>query len=460
MADTQDKQAAAADAAAGKGEAFFDRGDQVAETGNWDFAIQMYLEGVRREPGNIQRGHGPMRDVSLKRKVQGGKPAGFIEAMKHKGGKEPIDALVKTEFLLAKDPGNVSHMIAVLKAARKIDQPDVVKWIGHIIFEAMRQAKRPANRILKMISEAFAEAEDYAPALAACDMAMQYDPNNSDLQEMAKDLSARGTIKEGKYDTEGSFTESVRNLDEQMALSQRDHLAQSQDFLEQEIKKARAKYEASPEEAVNINALSEALLKIEEEGYENEAIDILKKAHADFGEYRYKVRTDDVQRRQMRRRYNTLKTAGREDEAIQLARKLLEFELEVYTERAKNYPTDLSVKYELGRRLLTAGRIDDAIALLQQAQRDPKRRIAALTCLGQAFEKKGWHREAVETFQKALEFEPPETRAKELHYNLAEALNAMGEKAKAMDHFSRVAQMDYNYRDVREQIEALRKEIQ
>ncbi len=56
-----------------KGKAFFDRADQVAETGNWDFAIEMYLEGLRREPDNLQRGHQKLREVSLHRKVQGGK---------------------------------------------------------------------------------------------------------------------------------------------------------------------------------------------------------------------------------------------------------------------------------------------------------------------------------------------------------------------------------------------------
>ena len=35
----------------------------------------------------------------------------------------------------------------------------------------------------------------------------------------------------------------------------------------------------------------------------------------------------------------------------------------------------------------------------------------------------------------------------------------MDEKEKALDHFSQVAQMDYKFRDVRERIEALRKEL-
>ena len=70
MADTQ--------ATDSKGQVFFDRADQVAETGNWDFAIELYLEGLLRDVGNIERGHLPLRAVSLKRKAQGGKSAGMV----------------------------------------------------------------------------------------------------------------------------------------------------------------------------------------------------------------------------------------------------------------------------------------------------------------------------------------------------------------------------------------------
>ena len=142
---------------------------------------------------------------------------------------------------------------------------------------------------------------------------------------------------------------------------------------------------------------------------------------------------------------------------MQMAREQLAFELEVFAERAANYPTDLSLKFELGRRQLMAGKIDEAIASLQQAQRDPKRRIHAMSLLGQAFARKGWYREAVDTYKRALELEPSEDRAKELHYNVADCLQTMGENQQALDHYSRVAQLDYNYKDVRERIEKLRQ---
>ena len=455
MAETESKQ----DTASGKGKAFFDRGDQVAETGNWDFAIQMYLEGIRREPGNLQRGHHMLREVSLKRKAQNGKPAGLMEKLKRSGGKDPVEALINAEYLLAKDPGNGSYMVAILKAAQKLDEPGVVKWIGEILLEVMRRAKKPSRQICTSIAEAFADVEAFDQAVAACDVARQAHPNDGQLAEMAKNYSAKATIKSGKYDGEASFTESVRDLKGQMAMSQRDHLAQSREFLEADIERARAEYQASPAVPGKIDAAADALLKIEEEAYENEAIDILNKAYRDSKAYRFKLRVDDIKIRQFRRRSASFKAAGEADKAKQAARELLQFELASYTERASNYPTDLSIKYQLGQRQLWAGKTDDAIVALQQAQREPKHRTAALNLLGLAFVKKGWHSQAVENFEKALQLEPTEQRAKELHYNMALALVAMGQKEKALDHFSDVAQLDFKYKDVSQQIERLRKEL-
>jgi hypothetical protein len=55
------------------GKKFFDHGDQVALTGNWDFAIEMYAMGIRWEPSNMERGWHKLREVAMKRKAQGGK---------------------------------------------------------------------------------------------------------------------------------------------------------------------------------------------------------------------------------------------------------------------------------------------------------------------------------------------------------------------------------------------------
>ncbi|MCD6303408.1 MAG: hypothetical protein J7M21_00415, partial [Planctomycetes bacterium] len=274
----------------GKGKAFFDRAEQIAETGNWDFAIEMYLEGIQREPDNLEQGHKPLREVAIKRKAQGGKGPGMMDLLKRRTGKDALTNLVNAEYLLAKDPGSVAHMEQFMRAAAKLELKEVVHWIALILLEAQRQAKKPSKRILVEITRALDSVEDYANAVAACDMALQQDPADGDLRSLLRDLSAKYTIKSGRYDQEGDFTKGVKDLDAQKKLMQQDSLVKDEDYLLEQIKKARQEYLEAPKVAGKINALVDALLKMENESYENEAIDVLAKAHKDTGAYQFKMR--------------------------------------------------------------------------------------------------------------------------------------------------------------------------
>jgi tetratricopeptide (TPR) repeat protein len=82
--------------------------------------------------------------------------------------------------------------------------------------------------------------------------------------------------------------------------------------------------------------------------------------------------------------------------------------------------------------------------------------MRALSLIGQALVKKGWLSMAVETFEKALESEATEEFTMELRYFLGDVLEQMGQFDRALEQFSTVAQIDYNYRDVRQRIERIR----
>ncbi len=444
---------------AGKGKAFFDRADQVGGTGNWDFAIEMYLEGISREPESMERGHKPLRKVSINRKAQGGKAAGMIDQLKRRSGKDPIQNLVNAEYLLSKSPGSVPYMMQVLHTARKCEFIKVVHWVSLIILESQRQAKKPSKRILVELVTAFELAKDFSLSVQACDMAMQVDPNDGELRERLRRLTALYAIDKGKFEEEGDFTKGVDDLAKQSELQKKDSLVRDEEYLIEQIRNARQEYLENPLVAGKINGIVDALLKMENESYENEAIDILAKAHKDSGAYQFKLRVGDVRIRQMARRFRQLRDDGDKAGATEQAKRQLAFELDEYQERCANYPTDLGLKYELGRRQFLSGEYDDAIASLQTAQRDPRRALRARSLIGQAFVKKGWLREAVETFEKALQSESTEEFTKELRYYLGDVLDDMGELDKAQEQFSTVAQLDYNYRDVRERVDNIRKKI-
>jgi tetratricopeptide (TPR) repeat protein len=454
----------------GKGAAFFKHAEQVAEMGNWDFAIEMYLEGIKREPENIERGYQALRKVSLERKLKGGKPAGMMEAIKRRG-KEPIEKLACALFLLAKDPGSVSHMLGVMKAAEEGKLTTVVKWICDIILEAERQAKKPNKSILVQLIAAYESVQEYPKAIQACELALRTYPDDDPLQNKLRDLGATNTRVAGKYGEVGAFSKGVKDMDKQKALAQSEYVQQTVAARELRVEAARKDYLATPKVMGKIHGLVDALCKMEEESFENEAIDVLTKAHSDTQAYQFKARIDDIKMAQMKRRERKLQEAGDKDTAAEQARTRLAFEMQVYQERAKEYPTDLNIKYELGIRQLASNLYDDSIASLQQSQRDPRRHVSSLTLLGRAFAAKKWFREAAETYEKALSVELPEDRAKVLRYHFGDVLEKMADGAtvpkdrlaiyeKTLDQFSQVAQMDLRFRDVAQRIEAIRKKIE
>lgn len=446
----------------GKGKAFFDRAVQVAETGNWDFAIEMYMEGLKREPDNLQQGHNPLREVALKRKAKGGKNPGMKDKAKARPGKDLAENLAKAAYLLAKEPGSLMYMDACVKCAQKLQLTEVTRYYADRIFEHQKQDKiKPDRRVLEMLINLYAQMEEFPRAVGACQLALRAAPDDPKLNDWMHEMAAKEAIQKGKYDQEDrKFSDNIRDAEKQHELLQKDSLSQRKDYLEQQAKKARHEYDAAPTVQGKIHSLVDALLKLETEAAEAEAVVVLERAFKESRAYQHKMRIGDIRIRQLSREFQRLKQAGDEDAALEHAHKQLEFEIAEYRERVDNYPTDLALRYELGRRYLISKRYDDAIPLLQEAQRDARRHVSALNHLGQAFLGRNMLPEAVDTYRRALRAELTEDTAKKIRYNLGDVLERLGELEKAQEEFSLVAQIDFHYSDVRNRLDRIRAEIE
>src|SRR5947207_14436621 len=88
-----------------KARVFFDRGSTVAGTGNFEYAIEMYLQGLAIDPEAVDA-HQALRDFSLKRKAGGGKALGMLQAMNLPGAADAKEPMLHTEEPLPSDPGN------------------------------------------------------------------------------------------------------------------------------------------------------------------------------------------------------------------------------------------------------------------------------------------------------------------------------------------------------------------
>jgi tetratricopeptide (TPR) repeat protein len=143
----------------------------------------------------------------------------------------------------------------------------------------------------------------------------------------------------------------------------------------------------------------------------------------------------------------------------QLSNKLNETELEHYRLTMENYPTNLQAKFEYAVRLVRNERYNEAIPLLQEAEKDPRRKIQAMSNIGYCFFMKGWYADAIDVLTRAMDsYEIKEDAiAKELRYNLARAYEEQGDKVKALELYRKIAQVDFVYKDVSQRVEKLRE---
>jgi tetratricopeptide (TPR) repeat protein len=116
------------------------------------------------------------------------------------------------------------------------------------------------------------------------------------------------------------------------------------------------------------------------------------------------------------------------------------------------------MKYEYAQCLVRNKKYDEAIPLFQDAQRDPRYKTTAMGKTGLCFFLKGWYSDAIDIFERALaacEIQD-NAMAKDLRYNLARSYENDGAGEKALELYRKLAQLDFDFRDVRDRVNKLR----
>jgi tetratricopeptide (TPR) repeat protein len=278
-----------------------------------------------------------------------------------------------------------------------------------------------------------------------------------------RDLAAAARIQEGRLDSVSDFHQLVRDR-ASAADAATQKVVRTKEQLDAQYEELKAILDADPENPIKMQNLAECQWR---RGNIEEAMSLLKKALAQSGEYRFKARMDDIRMAESRAALRKV-VAQLEAEPDrtdlkakqqQLIKERDASELEIFTERQKQYPTDLGIRYELGVRQYRMGQIDEAIVSFQQATREPKRRIRAYNMLGRCFFAKKLYEEAQGQFEAAIQqYElTGDPLGKELRYNLALSLEAQRKHKEAVEWYSDIVQQDYQYRDAAKRLEQLRQ---
>ncbi len=452
--------------AAAKAKAFFDKAAKLAETSNFDYAIDMYLQGLRYAPDALHEGHLPLFELALHRQGKSGKRPGVVEKMTHLRGKTPLDQMLNAEYLLTKDPNHLPYAEAMLKAALAGGYSKTAGWIANLIFQTVNAMENPSAHTYILLKDAYSALSQFDKAIAACQRAARLKPESKALADEFKNLSAELTMARGKYDGEGDFRKSIKDPEAQERLHGQASVVKTEDYLAGAVEEARRKIAQNPDLAANVFELADALSDLANDQDENDAIALLESKYKATSDFSYQQRAGVLRMKQLRRKIKEAKDAleSHPDDAQakaaseQLSAQLDELELEHYRFCVENYPTDLSAKYEYALRLVKNGRHNEAIPLFQEAQRDPRRRIAAMNQVGYCFFVKGWLDDAIDVYSQAIEAHElkDDSIGKELRYNLALAYEERGDAQKALDVYRKIAQLDFAYKDVSQRVDRLR----
>jgi len=449
-----------------KAKVFFEGAGKSAETDNFDYAIDMYLEGLRCAPDALREGHIPLCELALRRQGKGGKKPTMLERVKRLGGKTALEQMLNAEYLFAKAPDHLPYAEAMLKAAVRGGYKKTAGWIANFVFQANNAAEKPSLQTYLLLKDCYAAIGEFERALAACQCASRVKPDDEELADEFQRLSAELTVARGKYDQEGDFRQSIKDRESQERLQAQESVVKTEDYRRSAVEEARKAMAQDPGLSRNIFDLAEALSDLRNDKAENEAIRLLEDTYKTKRDFSFKQRAGELKIKQLKRKLREAKTAletnvgdaQAELEVEELSAQLSDTELEHYRLCVENYPTDLRAKYEYGIRLVGDKRYDEAIPLFQDAQRDPRHKISAMDKIGLCFFMKGWFADAIDVFTRAIEsYEiKDDSVAKELRYNLARTYQEQGDTEKALEIYRRIAQLDFAYKDVRQQVDKLR----
>jgi tetratricopeptide (TPR) repeat protein len=143
------------------------------------------------------------------------------------------------------------------------------------------------------------------------------------------------------------------------------------------------------------------------------------------------------------------------DDKAKLETQKLEYQTSEAKRQVEKYPTDLQLRFELGRLCFDSGRITEAIQEFQRAKENPHIRIASMNYLGQCFAKRGMDDLAARTFQTAIKEKSVfDDEKKELIYLFGCVLEKRGKQDEAIEQFKQIYEVDIGYRDVAAKVDA------
>ncbi|MBL8722746.1 MAG: tetratricopeptide repeat protein [Planctomycetes bacterium] len=322
------------------------------------------------------------------------------------------------------------------------------------VYSAYAEAEPRCLWACRSAGSLFQQQGKHAEALAMFERALKVDPRDQESLKARKDLAAEGALRSTGIEKATSSRDLIKDKEQQRQLERQERLQLSPEEIGQELDQLEPKLQEAPEDQKLLRRVAKLRELQKDLGGALDLLDRLvqlvpndQDLQEQAGDLRVRLQEQMVEKAQKRG----------DDAAVQRARKALaQLRVAEGKRRVDRNPADFGARFAYGSALLETGALDEAIAELQQAVKDPRKKTEAQFLLGKAFQQKSLPELALTQFDKALAAAGSGPLAKEALYEMAEVSLQLGKREDALRHLTKILEQDIGFRDVAQRIAALR----
>ncbi len=430
------------------------KADTAFKSRKYDLAIEIYLQALQIDPDN-RNGRRGVRLAALK-KHEHSYPSAFSIKLGTAGARVGMAnpsierRLPSYENYLRVDPKHTGIAYKLAEALEKAGYANGA--IG--VYEAMI-THAPKEEAAYVNLGRLLGGNDVERAIEHLERALQVNPKNQQAIKLRKDLAAELSIKKTGFETARTTHDLLRNKDQAQQLNEADRLQRVGTEGTDYIGRIKGQLAEKPGDKVLLRKLATAHAQAQDfEAAEETWGQLIESDPTDFDA---RVKLGDLRISRAHRAHLAAKQSGDEAKTKEMATTLRTIRIAEYRTRVAEHPTDLGLRFELGKALLTGGDIDDAIGEFQKSVKDPRKRFDSLSLLGECFLRKKLWDLAARQLERALAESPGlnSDQGKRVVYNLGILREKQGQNDQAREHFLQIYEVDVSYRDVADKVTAL-----
>ena len=444
----------------------FTKANEAVQRENLDYAIALFNQVLEKEPGFFDC-RKALRAAQLQRAGSGG---GFLKKMWGSASsspqvakarmalnKNPAEAMAIAEQILNGDPNSSAAHRLIVEAANALELPQTAVMSLDTL---VKNSPKDKNLAIEFAHAVGTTGGDTSQAERILGDLSRNSPNDGELNQALKDLSARKTLDQGGYNAleggQGSYRDILKDKQQAASLEQEQRVVKSEDVTERLIGEDEARLQTEPNNLKVVRQLAE--LYAQKKQFER-ALGLYERIKSsDMGNDPSLERAiaDTIVRR-FDDQLEQLDPAAPDyaEQSARIQAEKLNFQVTECQKRVEKYPTDLAIRFEMGQFYFQTGKITEAIQEFQKAQQNPHKRLLAMSFLAQCFAKRKMFDLAARTLQNAIKEKPVfDEEKKDLVYNLGCVLESMGKKEEAIEQFKQIYELDAGYKDVTAKVEA------